>query len=116
MRILIVEDEAIVAMHIESMLKKNKFEVVGICGCASSAVQLYQNEKPDLVLMDIMLSGDLTGIDAVKLIAKNNNPKIIYMTGNSDNYTKNIALETNPSDFILKPISERNLLDVLSKL
>jgi CheY-like chemotaxis protein len=66
--ILIVEDESIVAKHIQHSLKKLGYFVVGICSSGEDAIKTAEDVKPDLILMDIMLKGDMSGIEAAAQI------------------------------------------------
>jgi DNA-binding NarL/FixJ family response regulator len=113
MKIFIVEDEMIVAMHIESILKKNKYEVIGICPNGEKAIKLIEEKKPEIILMDILLKGKLSGIDVVKAIKSTYLPHVIYMTASTDKNTKNLALETKPEVFLQKPIIDRVLIDAV---
>ena len=66
--ILIVEDENIVAKDIQTSMKKLGYTVVGICSNGNDAIQSAEANKPDLILMDIMLKGDMSGIEAAEQI------------------------------------------------
>ena len=77
--ILIVEDESIVAKDIQHSLKKLGYTVVGICSTGEDAITSAQELKPDLVLMDIMLKGDMSGIDAAGQIREKNNIPVITL-------------------------------------
>jgi CheY-like chemotaxis protein len=71
--ILVVEDESIVAKDIQQSLKKLGYLVVDLCSTGEQAVQVAEEKKPDLVLMDIMLKGDMSGIEAANLIRERYN-------------------------------------------
>lgn len=108
-RILITEDEYIVAFDLKLRLKRLGYEVVGIAACADDALLQIQDSKPDLVLMDIQLHGPIDGIDAAKLIRKENDVPIIFLTANSDKATLERAVCTQAFSYLLKPFNEREL-------
>jgi len=112
-KILIVEDEAIVAMHIQSSLDRLEYEV---CGCVKSgeeAVRLAEECRPDLILMDIVLKGPMDGIQAAKIIKDTLAIPVVYMTGNADVPTITRARETNPYGYILKPVNILHLYSMV---
>lgn len=102
--ILLVEDEFIIAADISSTIKKLGYNVIDICSTALEAIDKAIHLKPDLVILDIRLKGDLTGIDAALKIKEKIDLPIIYLTANSDNITYQKARLTNPEAYILKPI------------
>ena len=105
-KIVIVEDESIVAKDIESSLNKLNYNIVGIASDAEKAVMLAKEKNPDIILMDIMLKGNKTGIDAAKKINKENNIPIVYLTAYADEATLKKAKETEPYGYILKPFKD----------
>ncbi len=112
-KILIVEDEAIVAKHIQNSLIKLEYEV---CGCVKSgeeALDLSAELRPDLILMDIILKGPMDGIEAAKIIKETLAIPVVYMTGNADVPTISRARGTNPCGYILKPINILHLYSMI---
>lgn len=107
-RILVVEDEAIVAADIEDRLRSLGYAVVGCADNAEAAVSMATELKPDLVLMDIMLKGDVSGTEAAVSIRAQQIP-VIYLTANSNDTTFLRARDTEPFGFILKPFDEATL-------
>jgi DNA-binding LytR/AlgR family response regulator len=107
--ILIVEDESIVAKDIQQSLKKLGYNVVGICSSAESAIEQAKELHPNLVLMDIMLKGELSGIDAASQIRNELNIPVIFLTAYADQGTLNKAKETEPFGYIIKPFKEIDL-------
>ncbi|MCD6116853.1 response regulator [bacterium] len=107
-RILVVEDEGIVAEDIRQVLIKLGYYVIDTVADGDEAIKLVQEEKPDLVLMDIVLKGEKTGIEAAKEIYKFNVP-VIYLTAYADETTIDKAKMTAPFGFILKPFEEQEL-------
>jgi len=109
LKILIVEDEVITAMFIQEYLEKIGYEVIDAVSTGEEAIKLVETDKPDLVLMDIMLKGKMTGIDAAKIIYLKHNIPIIYLTAYSDEDTLNKTKETSPFGYLVKPIEEHSL-------
>lgn len=108
-RILVVEDEALIAEEIQDRLTRMKFQVVGIEDTGPRAIETAQRARPDLVLMDIRLKGNMDGIDTAAEIRKRLNVPVVYMTAHSDPATLQRAKLTAPFGYILKPIHEREL-------
>lgn len=108
-KVLIVEDEVIVAKDIKESLTSLGYSVVGIASTASDAISLIERTLPDIVLMDIMLDGDLDGTEAAEIIRSRFNVPIIYLTAYSDENTLQKAKSTNPYGYILKPFQESDL-------
>ncbi|MDG1276836.1 MAG: response regulator [Algoriphagus sp.] len=109
MRILIVEDDMIIAANISLQLSKLGYEVTGIETKAEEAIHHALETKPDLILMDIQLKGKSNGIDAAHEIHKVLDIPIIYLTANEDDSTFQKAKSTNPFAFISKPFNKQNL-------
>jgi DNA-binding LytR/AlgR family response regulator len=107
--ILIVEDESIVAKDIQHSLKKLGYIVVGICSTGEDAVKVTEEVKPDLILMDIMLKGDMSGIDAATHIREKYNIPVIYLTAYADESTLSKAKVSEPYGYIIKPFKEIDL-------
>ncbi|HOP64521.1 MAG TPA: response regulator [Spirochaetota bacterium] len=108
-RILIVEDQPIIALDLEHICKNLGYEVAGIVNSGEESIEFVKNCKPDLVLMDIMLSGEIDGIAAAELIHETLDVPIIYLTAHSDEKSLERANLTGPYGYIVKPIEEREL-------
>jgi len=108
-RILIVEDETLVARHIQNMVGGLGYEIVGVVATGEEAVALALKERPELVLMDIMLRGQMDGIAAAREIWQNLNVPIVYLTAYADESTLHRAKLTQPFGYLLKPFEEREL-------
>lgn len=112
-RILIVEDEGLVARDLEAMIRNLGYRVVGICSSAEEAFRLIHTRRPDLIIMDIVLQGKLDGIKAAEEIRRRHNLPIIFLTAHTDEATFQRAKITNPVAFIHKPIEQKELLTVI---
>ncbi|MCC6823557.1 MAG: response regulator [Verrucomicrobia subdivision 3 bacterium] len=108
-RILVVEDEAIVAFDFQQRLQRLGYTVVGLAHDGEEAVQKAQTSKPDLVLMDINLGDGISGIETAMVIRQNQDLPIIYVTANSDEDTVKRAVRSGPFGYILKPFEDREL-------
>ncbi|MDZ7360668.1 MAG: response regulator [candidate division KSB1 bacterium] len=108
-KILIVEDENIVAKDIQNTLKSLGYVVAGIAASGEDAIQKAGETRPDLVLMDIMLRGYQDGVEAAQKIQAQYNLPVIYLTAYTDDKTLQRAKITEPYGYILKPFEEREL-------
>jgi PAS domain S-box-containing protein len=107
--IVIVEDEPIVAMDIKRCLKQLGYQVAAVAANSEDAVQQIVDKRPDLVLMDIRLKGDIDGIETAWRIRQRFNVPIVYLTAHSDPETLERAKFTEPYGYILKPYEDRDL-------
>lgn len=108
-RVLIVEDDMIISLVIENMVKELGHEVVGKAISGEEAIHLATQNEPDLVLMDIRLKGEMDGIEAVIAIKEKINTSVIYLTGNSDRVNYDRAKATEFTDLITKPFTIADL-------
>jgi len=108
-RILIVEDEAIIAMEIESQLQSLGHEVTSIVDTGEKAIEKAEADKPDLILMDIRIKGEMDGIDAAEVIRNQFGIPVIFSTAYLDEERIERAKITMPFGYVLKPIKEREL-------
>jgi CheY-like chemotaxis protein len=115
-RILIVEDEILVALDTKAMLEANRYIVVGIAVSAAQALHLVESAKPDLVLMDIRLEGARDGIDAASEIRDRFDIPTLFVTAHGDLRTRERAKSARPVGFLVKPFNEASLLRALAGL
>lgn len=109
-RILIVEDESIVALDIQNQLRRSGYIVPGFVASGEEAVVKTAEFKPDLVLMDVKLRGEMDGIEAARQIRERFGIPSIYLTAFADEATLQRAKETEPLAYLVKPFEERELL------
>jgi two-component system, response regulator PdtaR len=112
-RILIVEDEPIIAADIESSLLRQDYEVAGIAYSSTQALDMLVNRYPDLVLLDIAIKGDKDGIDIAHIIKEKYRIPFIYLTSFSDRVTLERAKPTMPFGYIVKPFKDKDLLSTI---
>lgn len=108
-RVLLVEDEAVVALDIRNRLNSLGYEVVGIVASGEEALNVVESLSPDLILMDIMLDGEMDGIETAAAIKDRHNIAIIYLTAYADAETLQRAKITEPFGYIIKPFEDREL-------
>ena len=108
-RIIIVEDELIVANDLKSRLDRMGYETVGMACAGMEAIALTLDQQPDLVLMDITLRGGMDGVETAKEIGRSSDIPVIFMTAHSDDVTLQRAKMAGPFGYILKPLEEREL-------
>jgi CheY-like chemotaxis protein len=108
-RILIVEDEAVTSVMLEKTLKELGYEVVGSAFDGNEAIEIARDKRPDLILMDIRIQGDMDGIETAKQIYQQYNIPSIYLTAHSDEETIKRAVESGPFGYLIKPFKEREL-------
>ena len=107
--VLVVEDENIVSKDIQNSLKKLEYTVAGSCARSEDAVEMAREHTPDIVLMDIMLKGEKSGLDAAEIIYKELNIPVVFLTAYADESTLEKAKLTDPYGYILKPFKEIEL-------
>ena len=108
-KILIVDDEVVVAEDIRRQLRALGYLVVGVVASGDEAVQLAGEHQPDLILMDIKLKGPMDGIDAARTIQSRYGTPVIYLTAFSDEETLERARETLPLAYLIKPFVSSDL-------
>ena len=108
-RILIVEDEGIIAKDIQSTLNRLGYSVIGIASSGEEAIKKAMEIHPDIVLMDIVLEGAMDGVEAAEYIHDHFDIPVVYLTAYSDDTTLQRAKITEPFGYILKPFQEKEL-------
>lgn len=108
-KILIVEDELIISYVLEKMVISLGYEVVGRVSSGEEAIEKALATKPDIILMDIRLDGEIDGIEAMVKIQQEVDVPAIYITGNTDQKYKLRVKETNYLDFLIKPVTQYQL-------
>ena len=111
--ILIVEDNSIVMLELKERLNEMNYEVVDSAVSGMEAVEKANIHRPDLVIMDIRLKGEMDGIDAAAVIRAEYNLPVIYLTAHTDEHTLSRAKLTEPFGYIIKPFEERELFTTI---
>jgi AmiR/NasT family two-component response regulator len=113
-RVVIVEDEILIAEALRLRLERMGCEVVGTVDSGEEALNLVANTTPDLVLMDIRLAGPMDGITAGEHIHSRFGLPVVYLTANSDPETIERVISSQPYGYISKPINDATLRSTLS--
>ena len=115
MKVLIIEDDVLIANYIKYVLEKNEYYVTGIADNTETVANSIKVLCPDIALLDIRLSGGESGIDISDVLDKKDIP-FVYLTANSDRATMSSALKTNPIAYITKPFNEDNVIAAIELL
>ncbi|MBL0048120.1 MAG: response regulator [Bacteroidetes bacterium] len=114
-KILIVEDEAIIALSTKKSIEKMGHTQVTIVDSGEKAIQFVKENQPTIILMDLKINGDMDGIETMEEIRKFSDVPVIYTTGNSDPRARERANATTKSSFLTKPIENSILHTALQK-
>lgn len=112
-RILIVDDDWLISLHLEQLLITAGYEVVGIATDAATAITLAERERPDLVLMDIRLQGPVDGVEAAREIIDRFAIQSLFISAHTDQGTVTRALTARPRGWLPKPFTEAELLEAV---
>jgi CheY-like chemotaxis protein len=112
-KVLIVEDDAIIAMYIQHRLENMGYQVVAKASTGKEAIIYTNKYAPELIIMDVMLEGEMDGIEAVAQILKKFDIPVIYLTASSDEHTITRLMDTQPNGFIIKPFDDKILRSAL---
>jgi DNA-binding LytR/AlgR family response regulator len=108
--IVIVEDEALIADHIEQLLIEEGYEVLGIFDTAEDTLAFFKNNQANIVLLDINLGGSIDGVDIANQLNKLPNLSIVFLTSNTDKKTIDRVKLTTPAGFITKPFTKEDII------
>lgn len=108
-RVLIVEDEAIIAEYLRWRLERLGFVVVGIADSGADALAAAAAGKPDVVLMDIVLQGPMDGVETAEALAQQMDVATIFVTAHTDEATLKRAKHVAPHGYLVKPVEEHEL-------
>lgn len=115
LRILIVEDERIVAKTLKAGLERYGHEIVGIASSGEAAIKIAEEFKPDLMLVDIVLDGDMDGIEAASIIRSRFGIPLIITTAYSEKGFRELASKTEPLAYLVKPFSVKHLIAIINE-
>ena len=108
-KVLVIEDEGIMALALIRKLEKFGYDIPFTISSGEEAIQMAEKIHFDLILMDIVLEGEMDGIEAASIICELHHVSVIYLTANSDLTIFKRAKATHPAGFILKPFDEEQL-------
>ena len=107
--ILVVEDDAIVAIHLQNMLAGHGYSIIGPVATGEAAIEAVAASSPDLILMDIQLAGEMNGISAAERIRFSADVPVVFLTSYSQDPLPEQAKATVPYGYLLKPVSPKEL-------
>jgi DNA-binding LytR/AlgR family response regulator len=110
LKILILEDEILVARDLMNLLQDWGYVILDCCKTGAEGIEVFGQSEPDIILADIQLKGDLDGIDAVRKMTEIKQVPVIFITAQADFQTITRAKATMPSAYLLKPFNEQNLM------
>jgi len=113
-RVLIVEDEKIISLDLTRTLKNLGFEVAAVVSNGPDALESATQHRPDIILMDIMLSGEMDGIEAARHVKTSLDIPVVFITAYADEATLDRAKEAQPFGYIIKPFKERELYSTIN--
>ena len=108
-KIMVVEDEAVIALNLQQMLTKMGYDVIGVSYSGEEALEKARSLRPDLILMDIMIPGKLDGIAAAKIIKAELGIPVVFLTAYSEDKIIESAKQAEPYGYILKPSQDREI-------
>lgn len=108
-KVLIVEDELIIALLIERMVHDLGYKVIGKTVSGEEAIKVATEHNPDIILMDIRLQGEIDGIEAMARISEKRSVPVIYISGNTDKLHQDMVKKSDGIDFLSKPITRSDL-------
>ena len=115
-RIMIVEDEILVAKDIKMILENYGYEVIGMAGSYSSAIRMFKHEMPDLLICDINLRTTKTGVDLVEKTRQLKEVPVIFVTAIVDDKLLEKALSIKPESYLIKPFNENQLIIAVKRV
>ena len=113
LRVLVVEDESLVAEELRRALMRAGYEVTGICRSGTDAIEAVRLQQPDLVLMDVQLAGPMDGVEAATRIQREHGRPVVFLTAHADERTVLRARAAQPYGYLLKPFHESELRSVV---
>lgn len=115
-KVIVVEDNLLISTLYKHYLGKLDYKIINVAITGEKAIEVLKTNEVDLIIMDIMLEGEIDGIEAMNEIRKETNTPVIFASGNSDKYNHTRALEISDSLFLVKPVTESNFLKAVKKV
>ena len=113
-KILIIEDEAVIAEHLKMLLENNDIDQIELAYSKESALKAFKNYKPDLIFLDIHMENEMDGIELANHINEHYQIPFIFVTAHSDNAIIKKATQTNPVAYITKPFKNADIFAALN--
>ena len=115
-KIAIVEDEGIVAMDISKCLTSLGYDVAFISDSGEKVLEIVEDSRPDLILMDVELKGKLNGLETAKMLREKYDIHIVFLTAFEDETTLNRIGELSPDGYLVKPFEDEHLQNTLKRV
>lgn len=115
-KVLIVEDDRLLAIVLKKMAGSMNLDIVDVAHGGEDAIRLVEKHEPDLIMMDIMLSDRISGIEAMKKIRTHSDVPVIYISAQADVETRQQAMEVQNSFYLMKPVIMRELESAVGNL
>ncbi len=115
-KIAVVEDEGIVAMDISKCLTSLGYEVVFVSDSGEKVLDLFENAKPDLILMDVELKGKLNGLETAKLLKEKYSVHVVFLTAFEDENTLNRIGDLSSDGYLVKPFEDEQLESTIKRV
>ncbi|PWN05401.1 response regulator [Rhodohalobacter mucosus] len=112
-KVVIVEDDRLLAIVLRKMAKSMNFEVVSVAHGGEDAIRMVEKHRPDLIMMDIMLADSVTGVEAMQKIRQHSDVPVIYISAQTDADTRRTAMEVTNSFYLMKPVNIHELKSAL---
>jgi AmiR/NasT family two-component response regulator len=113
-RILVVEDQRIIALDLATTINRIGHEVVGIETKGERAVDAAESLRPDLIFMDISLAGEIDGIEAARIINERFNIPVVYISGNHDENTIEKSKAASAYGYLVKPVEDSDINTIIN--
>ena len=112
-KVLILEDDMMVARSLRDVLSPLGYEVTGIAATVTDAIRPAENIRPHLAIVDVKLAGDRDGIEGAMLLRERFGVRAIFLTAKGDQVTAQRAAAVDPAGFLIKPVKSQDLIQVL---
>jgi two-component system, response regulator PdtaR len=114
--IMVVEDENIIALDIKNRLRRLGYNIIAVVPNGEEAIRVAEELKPDLVLMDILLRGNMNGVEAARRITEDTDIPVIFLSSFSDEDTLRQADQVSHYGYLIKPFNEKELIIKIDKI
>lgn len=115
-RVLIAEDEMVTAIFLKKIFEEAGCSVIDVVSSGEAVLESVSIERPDFIVMDIMLDGEMDGIETVRKIKLHQNIPVVYITASTDAESINRAMDTMPVEYLAKPVQVPKVKMIISKI
>ena len=115
-RVLIAEDEMVTAIFLKKIFEEAGCSVIDVVSSGEAALESVSIERPDFIVMDIMLDGEIDGIETVRRIKLHQNIPVVYITASTDAESITRAMDTSPVEYLAKPVQVPKVKMIIRKI